>query len=103
VEPGTNIIGDMPLKSALDVVAWVVNQRILSNGNKSGTCSPIIRYIKRSRRDILISIEFSIETPHKSLIQANGFKTLFARINETFANEPAVSNASPKAHEFIPL
>jgi hypothetical protein len=63
VEPGTSIIGDMPLRSALDVVAWVVNQRMLSNGNKSGTCSPIIRYIKRSRREILISIKSDIKSP----------------------------------------
>ena len=56
-----NITGDMPLRSALDVVAWVVNQRILSNGNKSGTCSPIIKYIKRSRREILISIKSDIK------------------------------------------
>ena len=56
-----NITGDMLLRSALDVVAWVVNQRILSNGNKSGTCSPIIRYIKRSRREILISIKSDIK------------------------------------------
>jgi hypothetical protein len=88
-------------KSVQPVCAW--NQRIPINGINAGTCRPIIRYIIRSRRAILTSIEFSIETPHKSLIQANGFKTLFTRINETFANEPAVSNASPKAHEFIPL
>jgi hypothetical protein len=55
-----NITGDMPLKSALDVAAWVVNQRIPINGNKSGTCSPIIRYIKRSRRDILCSIDSAL-------------------------------------------
>jgi hypothetical protein len=40
-----------------------VNQRILSNGNKSGTCSPIMRYIKRSRREILISIKSDIKSP----------------------------------------
>jgi hypothetical protein len=58
-----NITGDIPLKSALDVAAWVVNQRIPINGNKSGTCSPIIRYIKRSRRDILTSIKSDIKSP----------------------------------------
>jgi hypothetical protein len=42
------------------VCAW--NQKILSNGNKSGTCSPIIRYIKRSRREILISIKSDIKS-----------------------------------------
>ena len=71
-----NIIGDMRLRSALDVVVWVVNQRIPINGINAGTCRPITRYINLSRRDILTSIEFSIQTPHKSLIQANGFKTL---------------------------
>jgi hypothetical protein len=65
-------------KSVQPVCAW--NQRILSNGNKSGTCSPIIRYIKRSRREILTSIRVLHPlAPHKSLkSKQSGFKTPYS-------------------------
>ena len=41
----------------------IETQRAPSNGNKSGTCSPIIRYINLSRRDILTSIKSDIGSP----------------------------------------
>ena len=44
------------------VIGPIETQRILSNGNKSGTCSPIIRYINLSRRDILTSIKSDIKS-----------------------------------------
>jgi len=41
----------------------IETQRAPSNGNKSGTCSPIIRYINLSRREILTSIKSDIKPP----------------------------------------